>query len=287
MLQSGEGRFDRNSWTRLLSACVKFYKDVLLLENYAIMNYCGFSKILKKHDKCTGYITREAYLKNVVSTQNFTHFPFVMELLRMVEKLFEDIQSMQIAMPIHAEEKLFIDAIRGLNHEAQKLQAQEFSSPEPDVDLAEAKLVESLNKEPTKVCNRTSQENLINETLAGNTEANNGNCDLSINSCLFPRTSSSERERDSSVCSEEEPNSEGKRQKTTASSAMDEAALAVLKAADRVQNLAPSPNLKCTMNWMTAIQSKASSAQCVDQSMESITVSDKDKRKRKIDISSG
>ena len=205
----------------------------------------------------------------------------------MVEKLFEDIQSMQIAMPIHAEEKLFIDAIRGLNHEAQKLQAQEFSSPEPDVDLAEAKLVESLNKEPTKVCNRTSQENLINETLAGNTEANNGNCDLSINSCLFPRTSSSERERDSSVCSEEEPNSEGKRQKTTASSAMDEAALAVLKAADRVQNLAPSPNLKCTMNWMTAIQSKASSAQCVDQSMESITVSDKDKRKRKIDISSG
>ena len=67
---------------------------------------------------------------------------------------------------------------------------------------------------------------------------------------------------------------------------MDEAALAVLKAADRVQNLAPSPNLKCTMNWMTAIQSKASSAQSVEQNMESITVFDKDK-KRKIDIASG
>jgi len=48
------GRFDRNTWTRLLMACVKFYKDVLLLENFAIMNYCGFSKILKKHDKLTG-----------------------------------------------------------------------------------------------------------------------------------------------------------------------------------------------------------------------------------------
>lgn len=47
---------DRNSWTRLLMACVKFYKDVLLLENYAIMNYCGFSKILKKHDKLTGWV---------------------------------------------------------------------------------------------------------------------------------------------------------------------------------------------------------------------------------------
>ncbi|RYG95013.1 hypothetical protein EON65_56605 [archaeon] len=45
---------DKYTWTRLLSACVKFYKDVLLLENFAIMNYCGFSKILKKHDKCTG-----------------------------------------------------------------------------------------------------------------------------------------------------------------------------------------------------------------------------------------
>jgi len=48
---------DRNSWTRLLMACVKFYKDVLLLENFAIMNYCGFSKILKKHDKLTGWVS--------------------------------------------------------------------------------------------------------------------------------------------------------------------------------------------------------------------------------------
>ena len=52
--ESSSGRFDRASWTRLLYACVKFYKDVLLLENFAIMNYCGFSKILKKHDKLTG-----------------------------------------------------------------------------------------------------------------------------------------------------------------------------------------------------------------------------------------
>jgi hypothetical protein len=30
---------------------------VLLLENFAIMNYCGFSKILKKHDKLTGWVS--------------------------------------------------------------------------------------------------------------------------------------------------------------------------------------------------------------------------------------
>jgi SPX domain protein involved in polyphosphate accumulation len=45
---------DKTTWTRLSMACVKFYEDVLLLENFAIMNYCGFSKILKKHDKVTG-----------------------------------------------------------------------------------------------------------------------------------------------------------------------------------------------------------------------------------------
>lgn len=29
----------------------RLYKDLLMLENYAVMTYCGFSKILKKHDK--------------------------------------------------------------------------------------------------------------------------------------------------------------------------------------------------------------------------------------------
>ena len=125
--ESGEaqGRLDRNSITRLLQACVKFYKDVLLLENFAIMNYCGFSKILKKHDKLTGYSTREAYMRNVMSKQNFTHYPYVLELLRESEKLFGDIQCMQNAIPIHAEERLFIEAIRDLNYQASRLQAEE------------------------------------------------------------------------------------------------------------------------------------------------------------------
>ena len=39
---------------RLMAACVKLYKDLLLCENWAIMNYTAFSKILKKHDKLTG-----------------------------------------------------------------------------------------------------------------------------------------------------------------------------------------------------------------------------------------
>ena len=55
MLKNEADAQDQNAWTRLLIACVNFYKDVLLIENFAIMTYCGFSKILKKHDKVTGY----------------------------------------------------------------------------------------------------------------------------------------------------------------------------------------------------------------------------------------
>ena len=95
MLQDNTVMHDKNTWTRLLMACVKFYKDVLLLENFAIMNYCGFSKILKKHDKSTGFSTREAFMRNVMSQQNFTHYPYVLDLLKQSEKLFADIQEME------------------------------------------------------------------------------------------------------------------------------------------------------------------------------------------------
>jgi SPX domain protein involved in polyphosphate accumulation len=59
------------------------------------MNYCGFSKILKKHDKLTGLSTRNAFMRNVVEVQNFTHYPNVLELLKQTEKLFNDIQAME------------------------------------------------------------------------------------------------------------------------------------------------------------------------------------------------
>lgn len=108
----------------MLAACVKFYKDVLLLENYAIMNYCGFSKILKKHDKRTGYVlssisnkvwqtsyliiffrfsTRDAYLTKVVSQENFTKYPFIKRQLREIETIFEEIQSLhKYVLPLHS-----------------------------------------------------------------------------------------------------------------------------------------------------------------------------------------
>ncbi len=121
-------KYDKNTWTRLLMACVQFYKDVLFLENFAIMNYCAVSKILKKHDKLTGFATREAFLRNVMPLQNFTTYPFVLTLIKEAEKLFSDIQSLESVMPLKDEEKLFIEAIRDLNYRASLLQAEENDS---------------------------------------------------------------------------------------------------------------------------------------------------------------
>jgi SPX domain protein involved in polyphosphate accumulation len=86
-------QYDSRSWTRLMIACMSFYKDCLLLENFALMNYCAFSKILKKHDKLTGYRTRDAFMRNVMAKQNFAHYPVVLDLLKKAEALFTDIQA--------------------------------------------------------------------------------------------------------------------------------------------------------------------------------------------------
>ncbi len=54
MLKVGGVVHDKNTWTRLLMACFNFYRDLLLLEHFAIMSCTGYNKILKKHDKQTG-----------------------------------------------------------------------------------------------------------------------------------------------------------------------------------------------------------------------------------------
>lgn len=135
MLQEKGVVHDKNTWTRLLMACVRFYKDVLLLENFAIMNYCGFSKILKKHDKVTGYITRDAFMRNVMNHQNITHYPIVLELIRKSEQLFHSIQTMDSVMPLQDDERLFIDAIRDMNYQASRMQAEESQESHPHAPL--------------------------------------------------------------------------------------------------------------------------------------------------------
>ena len=85
---------DEFTWSRLLRSCINLYRDVLLLENFAIMNYCGFSKILKKHDKNTGFVTRDAFMRNVMAVQNFSKYQTLLELIKESEDLYEVIAKM-------------------------------------------------------------------------------------------------------------------------------------------------------------------------------------------------
>lgn len=54
-------------WSLLAKSIYRLYKDLLLLETFAIMTYCSFSKILKKHDKVTGHQTRSAFMSKIVN----------------------------------------------------------------------------------------------------------------------------------------------------------------------------------------------------------------------------
>jgi hypothetical protein len=60
-----------------------------------------------------------------------------MECIKKAESLFADIEAMEstVGTALHAEEKLFIEALRGPNYQASKLQEEEKDSPIISADL--------------------------------------------------------------------------------------------------------------------------------------------------------
>ena len=80
-------------WGLMAKSIYRLYKDLLLLETFAIMTYCSFSKILKKHDKVTGYDTKNAFMANIVNKANFTHYPRVLAMISRCEKFYEEVSA--------------------------------------------------------------------------------------------------------------------------------------------------------------------------------------------------
>jgi SPX domain len=78
-------------WSLMAKSIYRLYKDLLLLETFAIMTYCSFSKILKKHDKVTGYDTKNAFMANIVNKANFTHYPKLLAMVGRCERLYEEV----------------------------------------------------------------------------------------------------------------------------------------------------------------------------------------------------
>lgn len=107
-------------WSLLAKSLYRLYKDLLLLETFAIMTYCSFSKILKKHDKVTGYNTRNAFMANVVHNANFASYPFILEMIRRCENMYEYVSERLFRegkQGLYEDERLFINMIHRLNEQ--------------------------------------------------------------------------------------------------------------------------------------------------------------------------
>lgn len=108
-------------WSLLAKSIYKLYKDLLLLETFAIMTYCSFSKILKKHDKVTGHDTRAAFMANVVSQANFTMYPKVLDMISRCVTWYEEVSDRLVQEGkegLYEDERLFINMISRLNEQA-------------------------------------------------------------------------------------------------------------------------------------------------------------------------
>jgi hypothetical protein len=107
-------------WSLMAKSIHRLYKDLLLLETFAIMTYCSFSKILKKHDKVTRYETRSAFMENVVNKANFTHYPQLMEMISRCEGMHEEVSEFLLRegkQSLYEDERLFINMINRLNEQ--------------------------------------------------------------------------------------------------------------------------------------------------------------------------
>ena len=107
-------------WSMLAKSIFKLYKDLLLLETYAIMAYCSFSKILKKHDKVTGHKTRAPFMTNIVNKANFTHYPKLLGMIARCERLYEEVSErlqQEGKAGLYEDERLFINMISRLNEQ--------------------------------------------------------------------------------------------------------------------------------------------------------------------------
>ncbi len=103
-----------DKWSIMAKSIYRLYKDLLLLELYAIMTYTSFSKILKKHDKVTGFETRIAFMAKVVNKSSFVHYPDLLAMIQRVQKLFEEVSHrlrVEGNPALCEDEKLFISMI--------------------------------------------------------------------------------------------------------------------------------------------------------------------------------
>jgi len=126
---------ESSKWTSLGKSLCKLNKDLVLLEKYSVMTYCAFSKILKKHDKYTGCVTRMKFMTRFVNNANFTNNADVSRMIKTSKSLYDEVAqnlSAEWRSRINKDERLFINMIQLLN--GHVLSANLTSLPEGDTN---------------------------------------------------------------------------------------------------------------------------------------------------------
>jgi len=90
------------------------------------MNYDGFAKILKKHDKVTGHTTKDKFLGNLVHRKPFFRHEAVLGMVATAETHFNEISRLTAAdrspsgPSLRAEERDMLDALLTLSGESRR-----------------------------------------------------------------------------------------------------------------------------------------------------------------------
>lgn len=78
----------------VVEECAELHFLLVCLESYAVINYAGFTKILKKHDKVTGFATRDKYMMKLVDEKSFAQHKRIKGVLNAVTLAFGNLKSM-------------------------------------------------------------------------------------------------------------------------------------------------------------------------------------------------
>lgn len=90
---------DGDYLSKRLQLMTSLHLSLILLESYAVLNHVGFRKILKKHDKLTGFATTQKYMDKVVGQEMFSNHYWIRDALFSLE---EDFASMKKTLNVKA-----------------------------------------------------------------------------------------------------------------------------------------------------------------------------------------
>lgn len=166
----------QDRWALLGRSVSKLHNNLLLLETFAIMNYCAFSKILKKHDKKTGYRTKMAFMQNVVNKSSIATYPDVLDMIQRCETLYDQASKnigCKEKLNLREDEQLFISMVR-------KLHTQDLATAD-DVALDKRSYARMLPTEISPIRTEvTGIETLLDDLLKANEKLGGTVCEGSI-----------------------------------------------------------------------------------------------------------